>query len=235
MKLLTNFTIFSEELITKTFIEIMSKELNIELIKMIKGVHRDAPRVHQHVMCIWEDPKPIKFLNQKVSKIKNKYEEFKDIDIRTAFTYEDNKFRSNQKNKYDEDVLKYALKEYTDNLQMIDSVEYVGYTESEIHDLRKEANKIWEQVKEKKTKEKESKNNIGEMYQYVDLQIIKDGWTYSYPSFQEKKRKILKYILVFKKKSKDKIFTNQLKDLIINYLFSRDVITEYEIMECIYL
>ncbi len=231
MKLLTNFTVFATEFDHEKWLQIMIKDLQLILIKYIKGCHREAPRDHFHLMCVWEHAKPIKYLNQKILRIKNLCKEFKDIRISTTFTYEDNKFRSNPKNEYDENVLMYALKEYKENVP--DEVAYNGYTFIEIENYRKEANKIWERIKVQKTKEKKNKLNITDMYQYIDNYT--DHITLTYPSYGDKKREILKIILEYKRKKEDKIYTNQLKDLIINYLYSRNKITEYDIMESVYL
>jgi len=206
----------------------------ITLIKYIKGCHREAPREHYHLMCVWEHAKPIKYLNQKILRIKNLHEEFKDIRISTTFTYEDNKFRSNPKNEYDENVLMYALKEYNfASYSFHDEVKYFGFTLLEIEQLRKEAHKIWERVKVQKTKEKETKRGVNDLYKYIDT--FTDHMSINYPSYGDKKREILKIILEYKRIKEDKIYTNQLKDLIINYLYSRKMITEYDIIESVYL
>lgn len=240
MKLITNFTIFASEFNHEKWIQIMIQELQLILKKYIKGCHREAPREHFHLMAVWEHAKPIKYLNQKILRIKNLHKEFKDMRISTTFTYEDNKFRSNPKNEYDENVLMYALKEYKDNFQTSCSsllpyceVAWSGFTLSEIENYRKEANKIWDRIKVQKTKEKKNKLNITNMYEYIDNYTNHISLTY--PSYGDKKREILKIILEYKRKKEDKIYTNQLKDLIINYLYSRKKITEYDIMESVYL
>ncbi len=234
MKLLTNFTIFATEFDHEKWLQIMIKDLQLILIKYIKGCHKEAPRVHYHLMCVWEHAKPIKYLNQKILRIKNLHEEFKDIRISTTFTYEDNKFRSNPKNEYDENVLMYALKEYNfASYSFHDEVAYSGFSLLEIENYRKEANKLWERIKVQKTKEKKNKISITDMYEYIDNYT--NHITLTYPSYGDKKREILKIILEYKRIKEDKIYTNQLKDLIINYLYSRKLITEYDIIESVYL
>ncbi len=230
MKLLTNFTIFSEHIDHDKWLQIVAKDCNLKLEKYIKGCHREAPRVHIHIMAIWTASIPIKYLNQKISRMKNNYEEFKNVDIRTCFTYQDNIYRSNPKNEYNESVMMYPLKEYN---AFHDEIAYQGFTPLEVENMRKEASKIWDRIKEKKTKLKETKRGVNDLYKYIDQ--FTDHMNMSYPSYADKKKEILKIILKYKKEKEDKIYFNQLKDLTINYLYSRNKITEYDIIENVYL
>ena len=143
LRLITNITIFNEDIKFAPILHDISNELKYKLLYTTQGIHRQASRTHQHIMCIWDCSgcRTYKALSKKITEMKNKLVMYEGIDIKTTFTYS-NGIKSNPNNLYTESCMMYPYKEYETDME-IDLEKQFGYTTEHIYNMRKIANEEW--------------------------------------------------------------------------------------------
>ena len=238
-KLILSLTIFDEEINLHAFLSLFQQELGYDRLKQTTGVHEHAHRIHRHFMVIYkvaEGDKIYKTLNKKAHTLWKSIQLYDKIDFKVTFTYNNDGYKSNPKNVYDETCLMYPFKEYKKD----DDIEYSmqhGYSIPELHSMRAEAHAKWNKVcqaKQKKQQEEAAKTNKKEqLYLYLE-QKTQYMRTSQMPHVRKIRETVL-LILDYKKQVDESFRVYDLKNIAINYLFKYSMMTEHDIVEILNL
>ena len=233
LRLITNITIFNESIVFTPIIQTISNELKYKLLYTTQGVHTQANRTHQHVMCIWDCSgcRTYKALNKKINEMKNKLEMYKDIDIKTTFTYS-NGVKSNPNNTYTETCMMYPYKEYETDIE-INLANQFGYRTEDIYNMRRIANQEWKRKLAKDAKKAHDQavktNKKVQLYDYLENHTQHMLTTSMYAN--DKVRETARLILRYKSKEDEEFRIHDLKNQAVNYLFKYKKITEDEVLD----
>lgn len=213
------------------------EQLDYTIKRVSYGIHRNASRYHIHyhsINVIPDNVKIYKILNAKIKSLKINslfpYQEFTPPEIKMSYHYE----------FVEEDVLMYPLKEYENNkiMNLDINIEYIyNITDIHLEDLRAEANKRYQKaMKEHEKKElmkMEKTQHKKDLYSYLDKIIyyaeIPEGSVNSVVVYT------IKNVLKYYKENKKNFSIHQLKNVAVNYLYFKDIITELNIIEYINL
>lgn len=224
-------------------IKSVATELKYIYVKHTGGIHRDASRLHYHLITVI-DTKDAKIYKIWADKIKRT----------TAWQdalLKDNSVRISVKQDTETDynettALGYALKEYKTDKEMWEDTTwrtgintrtlYYNVEQHQLVAMRKTANETWEIVKNKKVKIAQDKavkeNKKLQLYEYLDL-VVATLDPHSGIHYLVQKTVIA--VLKFNKTEGTNFRTNGLKDLAVNYLYSRNKIDEDAIVEYLHI
>lgn len=233
-KVLLSLTIFDEDIILCPFLQTIANLTKYKIHKKTTGVHRQANRVHRHLMIIYdiENNRQYKSFNKKCQNIWKSIEMYKDIPLKATFTYNNNGFKSNPKHQYDESCLMYPFKEYPHD----NDIEYdyqKGFLYEELHEMRATAHAKWmetlatKQLKEKKKDESQHKKL--QLYKYLNQKT--HYMRTSSITHDRKIRETVVLILEYKHQIDDSFRLYDLKNLAVNYLWKHNLISHFEILE----
>lgn len=250
MKVLITTTAFTEddyliEYLGTTWINTVATNLGYSIIKQTIGSHKDAARPHIHMMTAMDvsGGRVYKALNDKINKMKISLflfpskqlsDDYVKLEKKISFIYEGEQ-KTHKKNiiLYNESAMGYPFKEYTDNKSIAYSLQ-VGFTDMELHEMRKVANIGWLEVKRKQEKhnaeEMAKKENEKGMECYLKENIKPEQDTKALI------RQTMKYIWKWKKKAYKKgtcssVRVASVKDNAISFLYFNGYITEDEIID----
>jgi len=247
MEVAINYTVYIADIAkVEDYIEYIAKrhnetinELGYTLKYSSHGIHRNASRHHIHyhsINVIPEDKKIYKILNAKIKTLKMykkhtlPYQDFEIPAVKISYHYDFNEGA----------ILGYPLKEYENNkiMNLDINIGYI-YNISEIHleELRATANKIYQnKMKEhekQELKKMEKTQQKKDLYSYLDKVIfyaeIPEGSVNSVVVFT------IKHILKYYKENNKNFSIHQLKNVAVNYLYFKEIITELNIIEYINL
>jgi hypothetical protein len=233
LRLITNITIFNEDIKFVPIIQTISNQLKYKLLYTTQGVHRQASRVHQHIMCIWDCTgcRTYKALNKKLNEMIKQLEMFKFIDIKTTFTYS-NGVKSNPKNLYTESCMMYPYKEYENDVN-IDLDKQYGYSKDHIFNMRKIANEEWKRKLAKEAKAEHEKQlkicKKKSLWDYLEQHTQHMLTTSMYAN--DKVRETARLILRYKSMEDEEFRIHDLKNQAVNYLYKYKKLTEDEVLD----
>lgn len=254
MKVLITTTAFTEdpqliEYLGTNWIKTISTYLGYTIIKQTLGGHAEANEKHIHIMTVMDtnEAKIYKTLNKKITDIdidklsfptKAVADDYIKLRKKISFIYEGEQKKHRKKIiLYDESSMGYPFKEYTQN-HRIQYYLQIGFTDTELHEMRKVANISWLDVKRKKNKhdaeEMAKKENEKNMTDYLKEHIT--------PGYETKTliRQTMKHIWIWKKQAHLKGACNSVrvasvKDWAISFLYFNNYITEDEIIDLQYI
>lgn len=224
---ITNFTIIADSIPVENYITIMTHDLGYKPLKYTCGIHREASRVHTHLMVIWDTSGCYKFkaLNKKIQGI---FKLCPKVIKPDRITYSYHTRISGIEKQYNESCLMYPFKEY-ENFDYIDLDHQYGYTEEELEDMRKTAHELW--IKSQKMNEYEKTRAEKEKLKYEQLKLHLDKVTiHEYDRLEDKIADIAEAILDHKFKTQDKFRINDLKNQAVNYLYLGKKITNHDVL-----
>lgn len=258
-RLAVTLTVFTEDEELMVFltrdgdglISYIEDKLGYAIVSQVAGKHIQANRPHYHICIIYEHMyswvKTYKALNTKIRSLilpfiqeRNMVQEWehqiKSLKITTC--YEGNQLKNGK--KYNEDFIRYPLKEYTDDSQIPYQLCRFIHPEK-LKILRHTANLQWIETlkrKETETKYKQEQNNKQvKMFQYVVQHLVSNG----VQKFEDRDiasihnliKKTIIYIIRYLKQEQKNIRLYSIKDLAITILYFHDFIKAEDIVRLI--
>ena len=235
-KLILSLTIFNEHVDYIPYLIQFECVTRYSLENLTTGVHTDASRVHRHVMIIYNTngEKAYKTLNKKCQTIWKQISLYDNMKLQVTFTYNNDGYKSNPRNSYDETCLMYPFKEYSHN----NEIEYdfqKGFYEDELHDMREKAHRKWSKYLKDKQKDQEDKiakeNKKKQLYIYLEQHT---QYMLTEPLTQHRTiKETIVLILKYKKEYDESFRIHDLKNIAVNFLWKYNRIGHEGILELI--
>ena len=245
MKVAVNYTVYIEDCseidecvsYVKNYHYEAMEQLGYIVEKATYGIHRNAKRFHFHyhsINVIPENVKIYKILNAKIKSLKINslfpHKDFKIPEMKMSYHYE-----------FDEHaILMYPLKEYENNKNMksdINIEHLCGITDDYLEKLRSEANKRYQETQKEHEKKElmkmEKTQQKKDLYKYLDTVILTEEIPEGYGNIEHIMRFTIKQMLKYYKENLKNFSIHQLKNVAINYLYYKNIITENNIISYI--